>query len=210
MKTILVPIFVIGIAQSVFSQVEKGSFLVGGSMGFSSSKTKGTYSTNPQSYDFKTLSFSSSPNASYFIVKGLALGVTPSYSYSKQSQTSTPDTKSHSLSIGPLARYYFTFERWAVFAHANYNLSWQTTWVNYYDIDFQTFQNIKLKNKFTSLKAGVGVTYFPNSNVGIEGLIFYQQNNLDYDKAYYISSSNTPSINFNIGLQFYLSKKSVN
>ncbi len=209
MKAFLTLIFVTVLAQPVISQVDKGSFLVGGSLGFNSSKTKYNYYSNPplQAPEFKETSINITPNASYFVLKGLALGITPSYSYTYETESgSVSPLKTHIFSIGPMVRYYYMLDKWAIFSHLSYNFGWETLKGFTFNQFTGTNQYATQKSTTGNFKGGIGATYFLNNKVGIEGLVFYQQNNVSQPGL----DSNSPSINFNIGLQVFLSKKPVN
>jgi len=209
MKAFLTLIFVTLLAQPVISQVDKGSFLVGGSLGFSNSKTTETFGTNPPtpSPEFKSVSLNLAPNISYFVIKGLALGITPSYSYTNEKETNgSYQEKTHTFSIGPMARYYYMLNKWAIFSHVSYNFGWETLKGFTFNQFTGTNQYATQKSTTGNFKGGIGATYFLNNKVGIEGLVFYQQNNVSQPGL----DSNSPSINFNIGLQVFLSKKPVN
>lgn len=103
------------------SQIKKGDKLVGvglGSISYTNSDSKTTYSNTPTVYNSDGSSFSIqiNPNVAWFIQDNLAIGGGVSLSFytskSKSSNTSsstTSDSKSTQpqLYIGPLARYYF-------------------------------------------------------------------------------------------------------
>jgi hypothetical protein len=106
---------------SAFTQVEKGSKLVGVSIGgfsYTSSDSKTSYSNTPTVYNSDGNSFSISiyPNVAWFIQDGLAIGGSLSISFynsksnnSNTSSAATSENKSNqpSFYIGPFARYYF-------------------------------------------------------------------------------------------------------
>jgi len=106
---------------SAFSQVEKGTKLVGvsfGSISYTNSNSKTSYSNTPTVYksDGSSFSISINPNVAWFVADRLAVGggVSVSYYYSKSNSSNTgspatSDSKSTqpSFYIGPMARYYF-------------------------------------------------------------------------------------------------------
>jgi Protein of unknown function (DUF3575) len=108
-------------ALSSMAQTEKGSKLIGvgiGSISFTSSDSKTTYSNTPTVYnsDGSSFSISVNPNVAWFVQDNLAIGGSVSLSfYSSKSESSntssstTSESKSTqpSFYIGPLARYYF-------------------------------------------------------------------------------------------------------
>lgn len=106
---------------SVFSQVDKGDKLVGvsfGSISYTNSDSKTTYSNTPTVYnsDGNSFSLSINPNVAWFVADRLAVGGGISVSFynsksnsSNTSSTTTTESKYNqpSFYIGPLARYYF-------------------------------------------------------------------------------------------------------
>jgi hypothetical protein len=106
---------------AAFSQVSKGDKLVGvgiGSISYTNSDSKTSYSNTPTVYnsDGNSFSISVNPNVAWFIQDRLAVGGGVSVSfYSSKSESSntgsstTSESKSTqpSVYIGPLARYYF-------------------------------------------------------------------------------------------------------
>lgn len=104
-----------------FAQLSKGDKIVGvsfGSISYTNSDAKTTYSNTPTVYKSEGSSFSISinPNVAYFIKDNLAIGGGVSLSFytsksesSNNSSTTTSENKSTqpSFYIGPLARYYF-------------------------------------------------------------------------------------------------------
>jgi hypothetical protein len=106
---------------TAFSQTKKGDKMVGvgiGSISYTSSDSKTTYSNTPTEYnsDGNSFSISVNPNVAWFVKDNLAIGGGISVSfYSSKSESSntssstTSESKSTqpSFYIGPLARYYF-------------------------------------------------------------------------------------------------------
>ena len=106
---------------TVFSQTKKGDKMVGvgiGSISYTNSDSKTTYSNTPTVYnsDGNSFSISVNPNVAWFVKDNLAIGGGVSVSfYSSKSESSntssstTSESKSTqpSFYIGPLARYYF-------------------------------------------------------------------------------------------------------
>jgi hypothetical protein len=119
-KFFLLPCFLM-LCSAVFSQTSKGDKLVGvgiGSLSYTSSDSKTSYSNTPTVYngDGSSFSISLNPNVAWFIQDNLAIGggISVSFYSSKSnssntssSSTSESKTTQPSLYIGPLARYYF-------------------------------------------------------------------------------------------------------
>jgi hypothetical protein len=116
------------------AQTKKGDKMVGvgfGSISYTNSDSKTSYSNTPTVYESKGNSFSISvnPNVAWFVQDNLAIGGGVSISFyqskSKSSNTSSSSTSEStstqpSFYIGPLARYYFgVTEKGAPFAQLN-------------------------------------------------------------------------------------------
>jgi len=203
MKQIYISTLFVLLAQTGFAQTEKGNFLIGGGLTMGSSKTTVTYPSPTPGYDAKTFAFSMSPNVSYFIVDRLSLGLKPGYSYSDQKITEVVSTenKTRSFSVGPQIRYYYPLKNWAVFSEVSYSFGWTTNDLinpNTFPSENSVHGNLNL---FTG---GIGLTYFIRNNIGVEGLLYYNQNKYHYDK--YSPDYDVSTFAFSIGLQLYLNK----
>lgn len=216
-----------------FSQVQKGSKLVGVSLAgisFTSSDYKTSYSNTPTIYDSKGNSFSVSvyPSVAWFIRDGLAVGGSVSLSfyystskYSNSSSTATTDSKSTqpSVYIGPYARYYFGgSDKGMPFVQANVQLgiySGKSTNTP----SSGTGSETKTKPK-GDWNAGLsfGYEHFINEYIGFYGSIGvnYGKSKTDYDYkpstgTGYIYSSEYSRfyIPVSVGLQIHLGARGV-
>jgi len=205
-----------------YGQTEKGTFLLGSTLKFSSSKTKNnmssvsntTYATS--TYEYKQISVSIDPSASYFVADRLAVGLITPYSYTR---TKRGDTNEHAnaYSIGPVIRYYFLLgNRWAIFPEASYSYGW--TWSRGPHVDFIGFPNTAPTTHYytttettRTFHGGIGGVYFLNKNVGLEGKVFYQsvRNSFDYEHEVdpAVVRSKLPAVSLSFGVQVYFSRK---
>ncbi|MBL0740271.1 outer membrane beta-barrel protein [Chryseolinea lacunae] len=193
------------------AQTSKGGFLLGGSFGFSSTKNSNVYSASPIVSEAKVLRLSASPNISYFVVDNLALGLTLPYSYDHYT-FSNSKSKTSEYGVGPVVRYYIPFGKWALFPQISYTLGRSVT-TGTYTVTSPPTTEYKNTGKFTNFHGGVGLAYFLNPSIGIEGILFYEKDKYTYDnlEPSGINSTNeikNSSIKFNIGLQIYFSRKS--
>lgn len=122
MKIMFTTVLIATTAFAAEAQIKKGDKLVGvslGSLSYTNSDSKTTYSNTPTVYESDGSSFSISVNPSigYFIQNNLAVGGSVSVSFyisksnsGNSSSTTTSDSKSTqpSVFIGPFARYYFS------------------------------------------------------------------------------------------------------
>lgn len=121
MKKLSICVIAFLTAISIQAQNKKGDKLVGvsfGSVSYTNSDAKTSYSNTPTVYKSEGNSFSISvnPNVAWFVQDNLAIGGGVSVSFysskSTSSNTSTPATSTSeytqpSVYIGPMARYYF-------------------------------------------------------------------------------------------------------
>lgn len=131
---------------SLRAQTGQGNMIVGGTAGFSSSRTG----------DYKVSNVNLSPSVRYFVIDRLAVGANLGIGSSNfdGNRTST-------LGIGPSVRYYFTTERpMAFFGEAGFNFSLLS-----YSSDFIDDTNS------SGINFGVGGDYFLNDHIAIEALL---------------------------------------
>lgn len=163
----------------------------------------------------KELSFTVSPDFSYFVIDRLAVGLVTPYTYARYKSGDLQSTYS-TYSIGPMVRYYFLLGRqWAIFPDVSYRYGWIERNGPYlvpnnnggWDVDFyKTSGNTKV------FQSGVGLTYFLKPNIGIEAKAYYQSNNDSYRRDDLtdpiVSRDNKSSLNFTVGVQMYFARKS--
>lgn len=120
MKKVLVVILCV-VSFTAMAQTKKGDKIVGvsfGSISYTNSDSKTSYSNTPTVYnsDGNSFSISVNPNVAWFVQDNLAIGGGVSISFytsksnsSNTSSSTTSESKSTqpSFYIGPLARYYF-------------------------------------------------------------------------------------------------------
>ena len=112
-KVMFVALFAIGASASFAqSNIKKGDWMLGGSVGFSSAK----YDNAESSYK----EFNLSPDAGYFFIKQLAGGVRLNLTSSSYEDVTTE--KNTQVMISPFVRYYFlpSTQKLNIFADASY------------------------------------------------------------------------------------------
>ena len=128
------------------AQTEKGSLLIGGTAGFSTSKIDETNLT----------AIYLNPLAGYFVIDQLAVGANVTVLATK-----FDDLNSTQFGVGPFARYYFNGSgAGRFFGQAGFNWSSSKTG------DLEAVST-------TGFDAGVGLDYFLNDHVAIETFIGY-------------------------------------
>ena len=146
-----------------FGQIEKATWLLGGTGTLSSINNK--YDATTVSTEYKRTALTIYPSAGYFILDKLAVGIRSSFSWNKNTGISSNSlTRSNSIRFdyGVFGRYYF------IEKEKQYNLL--------SDISYQ-FGTLKLtedngvRNTFTAMG---GVEFFLNTSVGLEFLVGYK------------------------------------
>jgi hypothetical protein len=200
----LITFTILFFSNTCYGQLEKGNFLIGGTMSIQSAKYK---STGYAPYELKSRGFDVTPDVAYFITKNLAAGLAVSYGYSVSRQDSKRKSVSNGISAGPTLRYYFNFKNWAIFPQFNYSLGRQS----YDGLSFDPLTSELVAKKIhadlRNLSAGAGATYFISRNIGIEAIVSYQNSKTTFNYMEY-GNHTTDAIKLNIGLQIYLNKKS--
>ena len=187
---------------SGLAQTEKGSFMVGGAMSLSASKDE--HATAGSDNDYKSFSFSLSPDVAYFPVANLAIGLAMPVSYTSSSSP-LDETKSRSYSVGSMLRYYIRFGKWAVFPELRFARGWRKTKGNFYDAGMGEVIEYTSKGKATRFSGGAGITYFITRDVGLEALLSYQSTSGNSGLLNLIDTHGN-SVNFNVGFQIYLGR----
>lgn len=112
MKKVLFAALLTIASQTIFAQINKGQWLVGGNANFESA----SFGDNDQ---FKYTSFSFSPNVGHFFINNFAGGVRLSFDHTKYKQA---EDASSSFLFAPFVRYYFlpTANKVNLFADGSY------------------------------------------------------------------------------------------
>jgi hypothetical protein len=189
-----------------FGQLDKKTWLVGGTGSFDSYKRNETFALtgNGENIEIersiKEMEFS--PKVGYFVINKLALGVGISYiSEKSESKTITGnasglDSKTHSFYVGPFARYYLLNKDkpFNILTEANYQIG-----------SLSQSDSPDTKGKLSRFSILVGPEIYFNSSVGMNLLVGYTNSKRDMNDNRYVSNS-TRGFQIAIGLQIYLQK----
>jgi hypothetical protein len=190
---------------SSFAQTSKGTFLLGGALGFSRGHTSAAYNYSATSSKEKQSTIGIDPNVSYFVIDHLSVGlVTPlTYMWYKPDGADQKTTYT-SYSVGPLIRYYFPLgSHWAIFPEASYSYGWTVT-KGYYYVSGDKVQ-VTYRGNTRNLQGGLGLVYFLNPNIGVEGKFRYQSMRDTYNRTDVgLDHVDNNSFDFTIGMQVYL------
>lgn len=150
-----------------FGQLAKGSWMVGGDIGFVTE----SYVKDFVRDKYKTSTFTFSPGVGYFVLPRLPVGFKIQVEKVRVNTTYSLGGASTNNSInflaGPFVRYYFlkeTNKRINFFAEGNYDLGY---------VKYSTYGQ---KNPIQLINFLAGPVFFLNSNVGLELTIGYFNN----------------------------------
>lgn len=189
-----------------FGQLDKKTWIVGGTGSFDSYKRNETFALTGTGENIeiersiKEMEFS--PKVGYFVINKLALGVGISYiSEKSESKTITGnasglDSKTHSFYVGPFARYYLLNKDkpFNILVEANY----QYGSISQGSVD-------PSKGNLSRFSIFVGPEIYFNSSVGMNLLVGYTNSNRVMDKNIDVSNS-TRGFQVAVGFQIYLQK----
>jgi len=176
MKKFCVIIFILTLKQFCLGQLNKGTWLLGGSGLFTSNKyviTNGSLQNQ--------LNFQLSPNIGYFFKEKFVLGLSPSFIKTR----SVPEDISNGYSdfnafrFGPFVRYYFLDSRKVInlFTRLEYQ----------YGLDQQLnpyLHQVSSKGDINTFSGNVGLVGFFNSSVALELMLGYYRDNENIKSSY--------------------------
>lgn len=215
-KIILILIFVIS-NLPIYAQLEKKTWLLGGSGSFSSTVSTVTYTNNVDPITLnayfeksKVFNLNLSPSIGYFLLDKFALGLKPTITWEKSQGVDgtngvslIPNKNSRNFLIGPFFRYYFLKKE------KPFNFLIEST---YQFGMVRVFDNIKGNTNNLSILAGTSL-YF-NKTIALEFLLGYNRffrttriESAGVEYPSYTQSILQKGLQFNIGLQFHLEKK---
>jgi outer membrane protein len=149
---------------SLNAQTEAGKILVGGSSSLSFSAMTQKYKSDDLDGTYgKGTSFSLAPEAGYFVMDGLAVGVELSFGLSSFKQDDS-NYKSSSTQIvaAPFVKYYYGTGKVKPFATASIGFGSQV------DKDKQGETTVTDKTGIFGFGGGIGAAMFMNDNVALE------------------------------------------
>jgi len=178
------------------AQLEKHTWLVGGSGSFYLSKRNYTSYLNSSTDGYSNeLNLTISPNVGYFVTDKLVLGLRPYFSWGKGESFSSigdPLTTSDSkrYGIGPFGRYYFLNKDkpFNILTEINYQIG---VW------------DLGEKGKLSNFSFLAGPVIYFNTSVGMEFLLGYSTQSEELKN---FSKNSSKGFSVNIGFQIHLIK----
>lgn len=149
MKKLLL-LSVLFISATVIAQTEKGTLMVGGSLGLKTGKGASEFLFNP--------------NVGFFAANNFALGGFVNFATAKKGEVSTTD-----FGIGPFARYYIGNTNTKPFIVSEFNYLTSTI----------KSGDQKINSNGIGFLFGLGFAAFVNQTVAIEGITGYNYNKYD-------------------------------
>lgn len=207
--------FLLGItAVAVGQPTERGNFLIGTRVGFSTAVSRLKVESPTFNYDgegARTSQFNVAPNIGYFVTRNFALGLGMSYASYRSSDASSAvldstsredDSYSSNLLFGPFARIYLPISEDNAFILGGIAGFGNT--VNQVKVRDVT-QTIR--TDLTSLGLAGGFTVFSQGGISLEALVIYSfdrsRNSLNLDGIQSKTTTWTNALNFSFGLQYY-------
>lgn len=146
---------------------ERGNFLVGTAIGFSSNTSTISQSTGkgdgPESFQWNI-----APHVGYFLFENFAIGVGLDYTFSREQQPNEDKNDDTDLLFGPFGRYYIPFGGdKAVFLEGNFGFGTSS------DDLIINGEPQSISTDIIAFGAGPGFTIFSNDAIGIETLFKY-------------------------------------
>jgi len=154
-KLLLSLVAVAGLIYSANAQTEKGKFILGGNVGFNSTKVSGA----PKS----DVSFSIVPQVGYFVGNNFAIGTGVGYTYDKQV---SDNNLNQAFQVSPFGRYYVNLsDQFKFFGQLSVPMAFGNNKV----VDAQGETGAKVGST-TSIGVNVapGFAFFPTKRIGIE------------------------------------------
>lgn len=215
MKKVILILIIVMSKLPIYAQLDKKTWLFGGSGSFSSTVSTITYTSNVLSptrvegdvdkYRINYLNIS--PSLGYFLFEKFAIGLKPTINWSKitiiDNNKSAGSVSSRDFLIGPYVRYYFLKK------DKPFNFLIESS----YQLGFVKDLNI-FKGTTNNLSILAGTSLYFNKTVGLEFLLgynrFFKTNKIESIEAEFPSHTQSflqKGLQFNIGLQFHLEKK---
>ena len=196
MKYLLVACSVIFLSVNANAQLDKGTWLVGGSGSYYSYNEK--YTAPSVSFTGKYASLDLTASVGYFFIDKLSAGLRPYLSIYKGTSSAGGGAYDFKLAAGPFVRYYFLKKdkQFNLLADASYQ----------FGINQSKSGVERPKGKFNTFSLMAGTEVFFNSAVGIEILLGYKNQIASYENTPSAYSSKRSGLQASIGFQFHLTK----
>jgi hypothetical protein len=188
MKTLLIiAVTFFLIASMAFSQVGAGAKYVNAASSLSFSSMKFTYDDVEGDYSMTETVLSFEPSVGYFIMDGLAVGITALYESSKYKEGNYTSDPNVTLGLGVFGKYYYGQNALKPFGKAEIGI----LSMSHGEEDYQ-------KNSGMAFGLGGGAAYFLNEYVAVEAGLDYSIGSIK-NKANSDLKANFGGIVFQVG-----------
>ena len=170
-----------------YGQIDKGTWLVGGTGNFSSSSN--SFASQSVTTTSTTTTIKLSPNIAFFLIDKFALGLKNSFSYFNDKTPSGFNSRVTRFEIGPVARYYFLEKDKKI------NIVFEGDYL------FGTINSKPSQGTINTYSLNAGPVFYFNDTVGLEVTFGYFSRKEILQNSY---SSIQNSFQLGIGLQIHL------
>jgi len=204
------------VCSAAYSQTQKGGYMLGGNGSFGYNSVEVFYVDQNIINDNEQTSIGASlnPNVSYFLWDNLAVGIVSglNITYSKNLYTNYNHrfNRFTYVSLGPQIRYYFPFQRFAIFPQVQYLLRRESERRDNINPITNLPVTDRTQRKIGNLQLGIGGAYFITHSMAVEGLLNYNVNKVLGETlpiGQYSLNTRQYFFNLNVGLQFYFNRK---
>lgn len=175
------------------AQTEKGKFIVGGQVGFETSKTK--------DIDNKATGFSINPTVGYFVADNWAVGTGIGYEWSKKENGATSTFKTDAFKVAPFVRNYVGEGQFKFFSQLSVPMAWGKK------TSELAIGDEKVKTQTIGVEIAPGFAFFPTNKIGIElkvrGLYYENDKNKTADVSTNKFGLDANSLAPTLGVQFH-------
>ena len=186
--------------------LERGNFVIGTTMGFSTADSKVKISStdlNEEGDGPSATQINIAPNVGYFLANNFALGIGLDYTYNKVEEPNEDEVNDSDLLFGPFFRYYVPFGgRTAVFLQTDFGFGSSA------DQQYVGTEVRSVESNIFAVGVGPGITIFSDGMVAIEALAKYNfarsRFNTKEGDATVTTATRTNQIDLSIGLQLYI------
>jgi outer membrane protein len=160
----------IAIISYAHGQTEKGNLFIGHQNLMELKFVKNIYLTNSESEE-KTTEYTFTPIFGYFLARGLAVGIVPSYSYiNEQNIVYVYSSKTNTLSVTPFIRYYIGNKKFKPFVDGG--IGYKDFKTKYTNDNF--LPEYSYSGNMVTYNLGAGISYFLKENISIDLGINYR------------------------------------
>ena len=209
MKNNIFIIFLLISTTSAFAQIPKGSATLGGNISLLRNKEQITYRQSTTWSEYQSNILSLTPSYGYFIANNFSIGANVSTLFSRSTSPATvsePKLHSNNRSIGagPQLLYYLPLDD-KLYAYAAAGYTWFWTRYKYeYTPDGIDITTVTSNSRYTTLDAGLGLSYFVNPSTAVEAGFGYTH--ARYKDQGGNLNNKTNNIALNIGFRIFLRK----